>query len=209
MVDAFTDFFDERPATHINGSKQIDLISVSRRLAPYIDRAFILSPAESEADHSSIGIDFDFGALTSHGDLSGVDPGHAENRNLISTDVKASTAFIDLVKKKNTEHNATNRMHGLFERCERTGRCTDCDRRKYQDLCNVLYSHAKTAEKECKKVGGHAWSRMLAAAGWMVQYANEEFRRLKNHEQVEPGVSNEYAFVRAKQNQIDAYTEIH
>jgi exonuclease III len=30
MVDAFTDFFDEQPATHINGSKQIDLISVSR-----------------------------------------------------------------------------------------------------------------------------------------------------------------------------------
>jgi hypothetical protein len=50
---------------------------------------------------------------------------------------------------------------------------------------------------------------MLAAAGWMVQYANEEFRRLKNHEQVEPGVSNESAFARAKQNQINAYTEIH
>jgi hypothetical protein len=65
------------------------------------------------------------------------------------------------------------------------------------------------AEKECKKVGGHAWSRMLAAAGQMVQYANEEFRRLKNHEQVEPGVSNESAFARAKQNRIDAYTEIH
>jgi hypothetical protein len=50
---------------------------------------------------------------------------------------------------------------------------------------------------------------MLAAAGRMVQYANEEFRRLKNHEQVEPGVSNESAFARAKQNRIDAYTEIH
>jgi hypothetical protein len=66
------------------------------------------------------------------------------------------------------------------------------------------------AEKECKKVGGHAWSRMLAAAGRMVQHANEEFWRLKNHEQVEPGrVTNESAFARAKQNRIDAYTEIH
>jgi hypothetical protein len=43
MVDAFTEFFDECPPTHINGSKQIDLISVSQRLAPYINRAFILS----------------------------------------------------------------------------------------------------------------------------------------------------------------------
>jgi hypothetical protein len=128
MVDTFPDFYDERPATHINRSKQIDLISVSHRLAPYINRAFILSAVESEGDHSTIGIDFDFGALTSHGDLSGVDPGHAENRNLVSTDVKASTAFIDLVKKKNSAHNATTRMHSLFEHCERTGRCTDNDR---------------------------------------------------------------------------------
>jgi hypothetical protein len=166
-------------------------------------------PVESEGDHSTIGIDFDFGALTSQGDLSGVDPGHAENCNLVSTDVKASTTFIDLVKKKNSGHNATTRMHSLFECCERTGRCTDSNRRQYQNLCNVLYFHAKTAEKECKKVGGHAWSRMLAAAGWMVQYANEEFRRCKNHEQVEPGVTNESAFARAKQNQTDTYTKIH
>jgi hypothetical protein len=57
-------------------------------------------PVESEGDHSTIGIDFDFGALTSQGDLSGVDPGHAENCNLVWMDVKASTTFIDLVKKK-------------------------------------------------------------------------------------------------------------
>jgi hypothetical protein len=113
---------------HINGSKQIDLILVSHWLAPYIDQAFILSSVESEGDHSTIGIDFDFGALTLQGDLSGVDPGHAENRNLVSTDVKASTAFIDLVKKKNSAHNATTRMHSLFEWCKRAGRCADSDR---------------------------------------------------------------------------------
>jgi hypothetical protein len=53
MTDAFTEFFDECPPTHINRSKQINLISVSRRLVPYIDRAFILSLKESEGDHSS------------------------------------------------------------------------------------------------------------------------------------------------------------
>jgi hypothetical protein len=121
MVNAFTDFFDEQPATPINGLKQIDLISFSHWLAPYIDRAFILSPVESEGDHSTIGINFDFGALTLHGDLSGVNPGHAENRNLVLTDIKASTAFIDLVKKKNSAHNVTTQMHSLFERCKQTG----------------------------------------------------------------------------------------
>jgi hypothetical protein len=84
MVNAFSEFFEERPATHINGSNQIDLISVSRRLAPYIERAFILSPDNSEGDHSSIGIDFNFGSLTDNPNLSGVDPGHVENRTLVS-----------------------------------------------------------------------------------------------------------------------------
>jgi hypothetical protein len=31
--------------------------------------------------------------------------------------------------------------------------------------CYMLYSQAKQAHKACKKVGGHAWSHMLAAAG--------------------------------------------
>jgi hypothetical protein len=185
------------------------LISVSQWLVPYIDRAFILSPKESEGDHSTIGIDFDFGALTLHGDLSEIDPGHAENRNLVSTDVKASTAFLKIVKKKNSAHNTTSRMHKLFEWCNRTGRCTDDDRRLYQDLSNLLYSHAKQTEKECKKVGAHAWSRMLAAVGQTVQYANEEFRHWKNHEFTKPGETNESAFARAKQNWADAYAQVH
>ena len=61
MIDAFDDFLDEQPATHINGSKQIDLISVSHSLEPYIDDAFIIDPKTGEGDHSYIGIDLDFG----------------------------------------------------------------------------------------------------------------------------------------------------
>jgi hypothetical protein len=30
MVDVFIEFFDEHPLTHFNGSKQINLISVSQ-----------------------------------------------------------------------------------------------------------------------------------------------------------------------------------
>jgi hypothetical protein len=67
MVDAFTAFLDKWPAMHINRSKQINLISVSHWLVPYINKAFIISPAESEGNHSTIGIDFNFRALTSHG----------------------------------------------------------------------------------------------------------------------------------------------
>jgi hypothetical protein len=177
MVDAFTEFFEDQPATHVNGTKQIDLISVSRRLAPYVDRAFILAPANSEGDHSTIGIDFNFGGLTDNANLSEIDPGHAENRLLVSTDVKASQKYLDKVKKKNGNQNIATRMQRLYERCERTGRCADDDIRQYQEISKVLYFNAKQSEKECKKVGGHAWSRMMAAAGRTVQYANKEFRR--------------------------------
>jgi hypothetical protein len=208
MVDAFTEFFEDRPATHVNGTKQIDLISVSRRLAPYIDRAFILAPANSEGDHSTIGIDFNFGGLTDNANLSETDPGHAENRLLVSADVKASQKYLDKVKKKNGNQNIATHMQRLYERCERTGRCTNDDIRQHQEISKVLYFNAKQSEKECKKVGGHAWSRMMAAAGRTVQYANEEFRRWKNHELIQPGETNSSAFARAKQNRTGAYAEI-
>jgi hypothetical protein len=50
---------------------------------------------------------------------------------------------------------------------------------------------------------------MLAAVGWTVQYANEEFQHWKNHKFTEPGETNESAFARAKQNQADAYAQVH
>ena len=113
MIDAFDDFFDERPVTHINGSKQIDLIPVSRGLAPFIDDAFILDPKYGEGDHSYIGIDLDFGLLTSHDNLSDIDPGHRQNRILVSTDVKALQSYLERVKKKNDSHSVTTRLRRL------------------------------------------------------------------------------------------------
>jgi hypothetical protein len=127
------------------------LISVSWWLALYINHAFILSLKDSEGDHSTIGINFDFSGLTLHGNLSEIDPGHAENRNLVSTDIKASTAFLKIIKKKNSAHNATSQMRTLFEWCNQTGRCTDNDRQQYQDLSNLLYSHTKQTEKNVRR----------------------------------------------------------
>jgi hypothetical protein len=106
---------------------------------------------DSEGDHATIGIDFDLGALTLHGDLSEIDPGHAENQNLVSMDDKVTTAFLKIIKMKNSAHNVTTRMHKLFERCNQTGLCTNDNRRLYQNLSKVLHSHANQAEKESKK----------------------------------------------------------
>jgi hypothetical protein len=52
---------------------------------------------------------------------------------------------------------------------------------------------------------GHECSWMLAAAGWTVQYANEEFRCWENHKFIKPGETNESVFSQAKQNWADAY----
>jgi hypothetical protein len=100
MADAFSKFFKERPATHIHGSKQIDLISVSRRLPPYVEQAFILSPDNSEGDHSTIGIDFNFGSLTDNANLSGVDPGHVENQGCITFSSRAALILAQAHKRR-------------------------------------------------------------------------------------------------------------
>jgi len=105
MVDAFDDFFTDRPATHVNGSKQIDQISVSRFLANYIDFAFILDPSHGAGDHSYIGIDLNLSSLTSRTNLCDLDPGHVQNRNLVSTDVKASQAHLAILLKMNDAQN--------------------------------------------------------------------------------------------------------
>jgi hypothetical protein len=88
MVNPFTEFFAERPATHSQGSMQIDLISMSTSLLQYVDHAFILDPAISESNHSCIGIDFNLGNLLKRRSLRDIDPSHHQNRKLISTDVR-------------------------------------------------------------------------------------------------------------------------
>jgi alpha-galactosidase/6-phospho-beta-glucosidase family protein len=113
------------------------------------------------------------------------------------------------VKKKNHAHNATNQLRALYDKCEWTKHCTKDDRHLFQTLSDLLYSNAKQAEPKCKKVGQFAWSQMLVSAGKMVQYANEEYRRWKNHEFSESNESNDDAFARAKQNQSDAYIQIN
>jgi hypothetical protein len=153
MVDAYSDFYDECPVTHCKGSSQIDLISVSQHLAPYVTKAYILAPSDSEGDHSMIGIDFDFGSLTSNTDLSDIDPAHAQNRILVSTDVKASSKFLDLVKKKNNAHNATNRLRALHDQsCERMKRCTQDDRRLLQTLSNLLTAMPNKLKLSARKL---------------------------------------------------------
>jgi hypothetical protein len=65
----------------------------------------------------------------------------------------------------------------------------------------ISYMHnAKQAEKDCKQEGQYTLSRMLAAAGKMVQLANKEFNHLKNYASPDSYENHASAFARAKRN---------
>jgi exonuclease III len=169
MVDPFTDFFAEHPATHSRGPMQIDLISMSTSLLQCVNHAFILDPAISESDHSCIGIDFNLGNLLKRRSLRNIDPSHHQNQKLISTDVKARLKYLLELNKKQTGHNIQTQMHDLYDLCESTNQCSDTDRQRFQNIAKQMYTNAKQAEEQCKSTGSFAWSSMLAAAGLAVQ----------------------------------------
>ena len=210
MVDPFTDFFAERPATHSRGSMQIDLISMSTSLLQYVDHAFILDPAISESDHSCIGIDFNLGNLLKRRSLRDIDPSHHQNRKLISTDVKARLKYLLELNKKQTGHNIQTRMHDLYDLCESTNQCSDTDRQRFQNIAKQMYTNAKQAEEQCKSAGSFAWSSMLAAAGLAVQLANQELRKLlQGNAPTTSDTSRSSAIARAKHNRDECYEMLY
>jgi hypothetical protein len=206
MVDPFTNFFTECPATHIQGSMQIDLISMSTSLLQYVDHAFILDPAISESDHSCIGIDFNLGNLLKHRSLCDIDPSHHQNRKLISTDVKVRLKYLLELNRKQTGHNIQTRMRDLYDLCESTNQCSNTDRQQFQNIAKQMYTNAKQVEEQCKSAGSFAWSSMLTAAGLAVQLANQELRQLLQGNV--PTISDETqtsAIARAKNNREECY----
>jgi hypothetical protein len=205
MADAFTDFFDERPPTHNRGALQIDQISMSPSLLQYIDNAFILDPTHGEGDHSYVGIDFDIASLVNRRSIRDVDPGHNQNRLLVSTDVKRRMKYLNVLKKKQEGHNTPTRMRELWDRCLKTHQCSENDRRIFQSICTQMYKNAKQAEASCKTGGPFSWSRMLAAAGLAVQLANREYREALSGLFNPNHPNRESAIARAKANRRNSY----
>jgi hypothetical protein len=208
QVDFFSDFFTTRPATHCNGSKQIDLLTGSVHLLTFFQNAFIVDPNESEGDHSIFGGDLNLGALIQRDSLREIDPTHQQARILASTDVKATKKFLADLQKKQDGHNVSNRMRQLFNRCAQTNRCSTQDEREFQKICKQMNKNAQQAESKCKVVGKWSWSNMLASAGQAMQIAKRELKELVQG--ATPGTCHddrESAIARAKHNVTQA-TEI-
>jgi hypothetical protein len=137
-----------------------------------------MDPNLGKSDHSNIGIDLNLGALISRSDLRDVDPTHPQGRALVSSDIKASKKFLDDLKVKQDAHNIHHRMRTLVKCCDDNQRCSEDDARLFQKLCDQMNMNAKQAEATCKKVGGYAWSHMLANAGQTIQIIKRELTRL-------------------------------
>jgi len=97
MTDIFDDYFFNCPPTHQRGSTQIDLCHLSSSISNYIQFTFILPLDYREGNHSYAGYDLDLAAMISSPNLESIDPLHAQNRILISTDIKASTKYLQLL----------------------------------------------------------------------------------------------------------------
>jgi len=54
----------------------------------------ILPPDYGKGDHSYARFNLDLAAMISHPNLESIDPSHAQNQLLISTDVKASMKYL-------------------------------------------------------------------------------------------------------------------
>ena len=81
----------------------------------------------------------------------------------------------------------------------------DDDRRQFKHSAHN-YMSTPNRLKRMQTVGRQPGeSRMMAATGKMVQYANEEFRRWKNHGASNPTETNASAFARARHNRMEAY----
>jgi len=72
-------------------------------------------PDYGKGDHSYAGYDLDLAAMISRPDLESIDPSHAQNRILISTNVKASTKYLQLLQKKQDAHNIPHRIRELWQ----------------------------------------------------------------------------------------------
>jgi hypothetical protein len=131
--------FFQHPATHSQGSLQIDLISISMTLLEFVNIALILNPTNSWSNHSSIGIDFNLAKLLQCSSLSEIDQSHHQSQNLVSTDIKSQTKYLKELRKHPLAHNIQNWIRDLYDQCETMGQCSTTDQKNPKNMpTNVL-----------------------------------------------------------------------
>ncbi|WP_288993383.1 hypothetical protein, partial [uncultured Marinobacter sp.] len=172
LVDAHslgTTDFSPMPATYQRGSKKIDFVLLSPRLADAVVGVSILALHDGYlSDHRALVVDFDaillFGGPTS----SLVAP---MDRRLTSTNPRAVHAYTTYMRSHFDIHRITEKVNALCEKSA-NGQWSETEITEWEQIDYTLDQGRRAAERKCapRRSGQHPWSPELDRAGACLSY---------------------------------------
>jgi hypothetical protein len=157
---------DNPPPTYQRGRNKIDHIWGTPGVLTATTNAGILPFGTGpKSDHAIIYCDLSLSLLSGLSPNSIHDPTHPASHNLWSTDIKAAEHYIEIVQHGFEMENISKRIAVLHSRCFRTNKCTPNDERILNKIDRDITKILLSAENDCKRAKGHAWSPLLANAG--------------------------------------------
>ena len=126
LYDVMEDYFlDQQPSTYQQGQQKIDHIWGTPGILTATINASILPFGQGpNSDHAVMYLNLSFDTLTGLSFQTLCDPTHPGFQNLLSTDIKAATQYIKLVKEGFHDKNIVTRIAILVSRCQRTNQCS-------------------------------------------------------------------------------------
>ena len=137
------------------------------------------------------------------------DPTHPGFQNLWSTNIKAATAYIQMVCDGFYTENIFNQLAIIVSRCTRTGKCTSDDERLINKIDNNITRILLQAEAKCKRAKGYAWSPLLANAGHTIITAKWHLLAILNGQLQIRLMDRTHAIIAAKKQLKEAYQTLH
>jgi hypothetical protein len=157
------------PATYAGGSKRIDYIMMTPKIAEFVEAAGILElKAYSDSDHRALYADIDMAAFL------GGKPSPLENstlRGISSGDPRAVKQYTEALEKELRESRIEERMAEVLTNIENNGGVASEAHRASMEELEESFSEARIkSEKKCKHIRSHPWSPTLRSAREDVRY---------------------------------------
>ena len=165
----------EPPPTYQRGSKKIDFVLVSARLATAVKARAILPIHDGYlSDHRALLVDFDSNIMFA-GPTSEVVP--PSTRQLTSTNPKVVARYMTIMLQQIAKHDVIQKVEHLQERSA-SGTWNEVDTRQWEIVDRILGQARTCAEKKCgnKKSGQMPWSPELKLSGETLLYWQTRLR---------------------------------
>ena len=140
---------------------------------------------------------------------------HTRSRKLVTSNLKATTKYLQLVEEKFKKQNIVKRVNKMFRQWQTKKKNKWETKTIYEKLDTEIYHICKTAEKKCRKTvsGNYDWSPKLASAIKQLAYWRAR-KRHKNNTSVikklgkETGISYSWQSQEEIDNQINISREL-